>query len=333
MRMELNEFNMLKEKYNLINNSFEKKMIFHVGTGAGFYSEVGSMLECILYCYHNKIKFQLYADDSNFANDRGWEEFFEPFCNLNHDPLNKVGNYRFKNYYRWKNIILPKLIFRRIVFPKKLKKRNDVDLLTQDLFMKFISKEFKEVQIDWPELNIKGRVCDEYGKIGKLALRYNEKTWTDISKLISNLNLPDEYVSIQIRGGDKAKEFTELIDVDYCLKMIDEWGIEINNLFVFTDDYRNITKLKEVRPKWNIYTLTNEDERGYYNSKFNNSDWEFKKKNLIKLFAMVEICINSNLHLGCSEACVNGYIRSIKKPEQYKELVKGERKKESVLKK
>ena len=332
MRLDIDDFEIVKKKYNNLNDTFKEKLIFHVGTGAGFYSEIGSMLECMLYCYYNKIRFELYADDANFSDNRGWEEFFEPFCTLNHDNLNKVANYRFKNYYRWKKFILPKLLFRRVVFPYILKKRNNAKLLTQDVFSKFVSKDFKGVEIDWPELGIHGKVRDIYAHLNKLALRYNDRTWKEISKLILNLNLPKEYVSIQIRGGDKIKEFTELIDVEYCINMIDKWGLKIKNLFVFTDDYRNIIKLQKLRPEWNIYTLTRKEERGYYNSEFNNSDWEYKRSNLIKLFAMVEICINSNLHLGCSEACVNGYIRSAKKPEQYKEFTKGERKRDSLLK-
>lgn len=333
MRISNEKFEELKNIYNYVNKSYEKKLIFHVGTGAGFYSEVGSMLECMLYCYYNKIQFELYADDANFSNENGWEEFFEQFCTLNHDALNKHGNYRFKNYHKIGKIPVPNLLFYRIIFPHLIKKRNKATFLTQDLFNKFTSKEFKNVEINWNELGIKGKVRDCYADLRNLALRYNEKTWNEINKMISSLNLPDEYISIQIRGGDKIKEFTELIDVDYCLKMIDEWNIHINNLFVFTDDYRNIIKIKEVHPEWNIFTLTREDEHGYYNYEFNKSSWNYKRENLIKLFAMVEVCINSELHLGCSEACVNSYIRSAKNPEKYKEFTKGKRKSDSILKK
>lgn len=68
------EFLELKRKYTEFNNNCKDSIIYHVGTGAGLYSELGSMLECMVYCYINKIKFVLYADDANFSNN-GWTDF------------------------------------------------------------------------------------------------------------------------------------------------------------------------------------------------------------------------------------------------------------------
>lgn len=96
-------------------------------------------------------------------------------------------------------------------------------------------------------------------------------------------------------------------------------------MFIFTDDYRNVEAIREARPSWNVYTLCREDERGYYNNAFNKAEWEYKRDNLIKLFAMVEICISSDLHLGCPHACVNNVIRASKRPANYLEFADKER--------
>ena len=50
-----------------------------------------------------------------------------------------------------------------------------------------------------------------------------------------------------------------------------------------------MTKIRELRPEWELYTLTGEEERGYYNEAFNRQDWEFRRKNLIKLLVIVEL--------------------------------------------
>ena len=63
-------------------------MIFHVGTGAGLYSELGAMLECMCYCHINNIQFILYADDANFSDKNGWSELFDSLGCESHDPLN-----------------------------------------------------------------------------------------------------------------------------------------------------------------------------------------------------------------------------------------------------
>ena len=43
------EFEYLKQEYARVNNSFKKKAIFHVGCGSGLFSELGGMLENMMY--------------------------------------------------------------------------------------------------------------------------------------------------------------------------------------------------------------------------------------------------------------------------------------------
>lgn len=38
---------------------------------------------------------------------------------------------------------------------------------------------------------------------------------------------------------------------------------------------------------------------------------------MIKLFAMTEICLHSDIHFGCEVACVNDYIKSAKPSKKY----------------
>lgn len=311
------EFDDLKAEYAAFNASCKKSMIFHVGTGAGLYSELGSLLECIMYCYVNKIRFVMYADDANFAGGHGWNAFFEDFGDESHNQLNKEYNYRYAKYFRVGRLALPNLLFRRLIMPTILKKQERVDYLTQDLFAEIISDKFHKQFIDWPIFNIHGSLSAEYSKLSSLCLRYTEETYQDIQKMIADLNMPDDYVSIQIRGGDKTAEFTDIVGADYCIQKIEECVGQVTNLFVFTDDYRNIEYIREKRPDWNVFTLAREDERGYYNDKFNKETWEIKRANLIKLFAMVELCIHSKHHIGCDGACVNLFIRSCRNGMAY----------------
>lgn len=330
-RLSQNKFEELRKRYLKENNKFKKKMIFHVGTGAGLYSELGAMLECMCYCHINNIQFILYADDANFSDKNGWSELFDSLGCESHDPLNKKANYRYKRYYRIKGIAVPNLLFRRFIFPIILKCRENVDYLTQDLFDKIISLKFRSSNISWPLFGMQGMVRNEYSKLSSLALRYNDETTEEIVKLIDTLNLPDHFVSIQIRGGDKTQEFTDIIDIEYCTKLIEEKISDITNIFIFTDDYRNVEYIKKMHSDWNVFTLTHPDECGYYNSKFNTLPWEIRKSNLIKLFAIVEICINSDYHIGCNGTCVNNYIRSCRIGKKYDEYTIGKAREKSSI--
>lgn len=322
-RASISEFQILKEKYEKENSQYTKKLIFHVGTGAGLFSELGAMLECMCYCKVNQISFSMYADDANFSNENGWTEFFEEFCEMNHNPDNKKYNYRYKKYYRVRGIAVPNLLFRRFIKPYLLKKKENVDYLTQDVFDNFVSSSFRFGKFEWPMFKISKSVADEYARLTPLALRYNDRTANDIKALISSLNLPDEYVSIQIRGGDKTQEFTEIIDAEYCIKFLESKIENVINLFVFTDDYKNVEYIRKVRPEWNVYTLTRPDECGYYNDVFNALPWTERRKDLIKVFAIIDICVKSKHHIGCKGACINNYIRSCRINKAYDEYSLG----------
>lgn len=71
--------NNLTTTYRLLNSSFRKTMIFHLGIDAGFFTEYTYMLHAMLYCLQHKIQFKLYSDDANFGWEKGWTDCFVPF--------------------------------------------------------------------------------------------------------------------------------------------------------------------------------------------------------------------------------------------------------------
>ena len=297
--------------YNNVNNSFKKKMIFHVGTGAGFYSEINGMLSAMLYCYVHKIKFILYADDATFTGGNGWDELFIPFCPQNHDKLNHKYNARTR-YGKETDL---SYCAKRML----LKIRNGVNYLTDDIFEKTCFRK-EAIYAQWHELGIDGEIGGECIKLRSVALNYNKKTFMEIKKKIQELDLPAHYCSVQFRGGDKNLEFTNSMDVNLVIDRMKQIKTNIDNIFIFTDDYSYVTEIKEKCPEWNVYTLTKENEHGYNNAHFNKIDWRFKRKEIIKLLAMTEICIHSDLHFGCEVACVNDYIKNIKSSEKYRAI-------------
>lgn len=306
-----------KKEYRRINESFRKRLIFHVGFGGGLYSELDSMMEFMLFCYQHHIRFELYADDANFSkpDGNGWEELFEPFCPINHDPLNRRANYRPTDYLS--QIRPHRLWTKGYYYPRKLKKRTGADYLTQDVWCMCISDEFKKSEIKWPLFDMDGTCETEFAKLSSVAICPKPEIRAKMDELIAGLHLPEHYISMQVRGGDKYLEYDELVEADAFIEKVEELNLDTKNIFVFTDDYRNVTYIKEKRPEWNIMTLTREDERGYYNSEFNKQDWEFRKANLIKLLAIIEVCVKADRHIGSNQSCVDMYLRSMKGDGNY----------------
>ena len=54
------------ERYQALNRTFRKELIFHLGSDAGFYSEFNNMILAIIYCLQYHIKFSMYSLDANF---------------------------------------------------------------------------------------------------------------------------------------------------------------------------------------------------------------------------------------------------------------------------
>lgn len=306
-----------KKEYRRINESFRKRLIFHVGFGGGLFSELDSMMEFMLFCYQHHIRFELYADDANFSkpDGNGWEELFEPFCPINHDPLNRKANYRPTDYLS--QIRPHRLWTKGYYYPRKLKKRTGADYLTQDVWCMCISDEFKKSEIKWPLFGMDGTCETEFAKLSSVAICPKPEIRAKMDGLIAGLHLPEHYISMQVRGGDKYLEYDELVEADAFIEKVEQLNLDMKNIFVFTDDYRNVTYIKEKRPEWNIMTLTREDERGYYNSEFNKQDWEFRKANLIKLLAIIEVCVKADRHIGSNQSCVDMYLRSMKGDGSY----------------
>lgn len=306
-----------KKEYRRINESFEKRLIFHVGFGAGLFSELDSMMEHMLFCFENHIRFEIYADDANFSKQGGlgWEELFEPFCPINHDSLNQIANYRPTDY---KSLMRHHRLWHKGYFlPQILKKRTGADYLTQDIWCMCINNEFKYHPVDFPLFDMKGTATSQFSKFGEIAICPKPDVRKEMDALLEGLQMPEHFVSMQIRGGDKTLEYDELIGAERYIEKVEALGLAGENLFIFTDDYTNVSKIKELRPDWKLYTLTGEEERGYYNEAFNKQDWAFRRKNLIKLLAIVELCKKADYHIGPNQSCVDLYLRSVKGTERY----------------
>jgi hypothetical protein len=329
-RLSDSDFHALRDAYAQMNRGFERAMIFHVGSSSGFYSEVGSMMECMIYCYLHEIRFILYSDDANFSHGgAGWREFFEPFCEENHDRLNRRYNKRTKSSSAVPGSSLRSIKSRLLHYLSPLSRklllwRNNADYLTSDFFSEFISPEFKRKTVRWPLFGMDGDVYPEIAKLQPFALRYNAKTLREVEALKEALSLPEKYFSIQIRGGDKIAELRgyrpesiALSNIDRCLRVIEESTNQIPAIFVLSDDYRHVLELKNRRPDWAIFTLTRPDETGYEHASFSKTSWATKRRELVKLFAAVDICISSSTHFGYEYSCVNNIIKPAKDPGTY----------------
>ena len=288
------------QKYKEVNDSFSYwKLIFHLGCDSGFYSEFNNMVLAMIYCLKSQIRFSMYSADANFGYKDGWQDYFLPFCEEVNDKFHHKYNARTENPWfsvhglaRWEYLLW------------RLKHKHTY--LTIDLFCKFRQVSCARIEYSIPQLELKGDLRTVAHEIIKMIYRFNPETLSEIRKLIQPLDLPDKYIGFHIRGGDKFTEH-ELLQCSAYIDKAEKLSL-LRKAFVLTDDYRIIETLKQNYPQWRFYSLTESSERGYFHAKFQSQDKESKKKDLIKLFASMEILRMSELFVGTFSSNVGMFL-------------------------
>lgn len=280
--------NDLLVNYQKLNSSFRKKLVFRIGMEAGFFSEYNNMVLAMLYCLINRIQFVLYSDNANFGFDKGWTDYFLPFCEEATADFHKRYNHRYPGYHFSRTNRL------KMWFYKKLYK---FDYFTHELWYAIREEGyFESRQYHIPELGVDGSLHDACMTLVKMTWRYNNQTKSLIDNLSYPLNLTDSYLSFHIRQGDKSTE-QELIAPDVYIQKAKSLS-DIETAFILTDDYDIIDYIQTKYPTWSIYTLCEKSEHGYYHSNFQQMGKDAIKNAHIKLFASIEICSRSTLFIG-----------------------------------
>lgn len=252
-----------------------ERLIFHIGHSAGFFSEFNNMVLAILYCQRHDIDFRLYSADANFRIDKGWKDFFLPFCPESRNPVHHYINHRFAGPKGGKRKMLYDTY--KLLYP--------TNFLTSELWESFR-------HIDQTELStIDTRNLSK--AIIERIYRFNPDTQQQVDNLIQSIDLPDEYVGFHIRGGDKTSEH-DILALDRYITLA-ESKTSVRNAFVYTDDYRFIEKLQEAYPSWRICTLTDKKDHGYFHDEFIKLDTATRAKKTFNMFASMELLSRASM--------------------------------------
>lgn len=149
---------------------------------------------------------------------------------------------------------------------------------------------------DIPELNIKGDISQACKVLVEITWGYREDINEKLHDYIRNLQLNNDFISCQIRAGDKYVEY-DLLSINIYIEYLKKYP-DIKNIFVLTDDYSVIMQLETAFPQWNWYTLCGDNEHGYVHAEFKQNSKIKRKEQLIKFFASIEIIHLSNVFLG-----------------------------------
>ena len=297
---------MLRE-YQQINESFEKTLVFHLGSRSGFFSEYNCMLLCMLYCLQNKIKFQLYSHDLSIAVSKGWTDFFEPFCPETSNILHRLFNTRFPR-------TTPQFKLRKSFGPL-VKFLSNCDFLTYELWNDFraLSEQTSahHLSLTTQQPHSLREACRQ---LIAMTWRFKPEIEEEIKKDGSRTGLPEKYLAVHIRAGDKIKEYEGSPISAYMNKL--QSLSSLRDLLVMTDDYRVFEQLKHYHPNWKLHTLESPKLQGYQHRKNKRLSPSEKRQGTIRFFAGIELASKAEYFVGTFSSNIGTYLGMRMNPER-----------------
>lgn len=296
----------MPQDYRSLNESFsDRTLIYHLGIDAGFFAEYKYMVNAILYCLENKVKFKLYSADANFGygSGEGWNEFFKPFCDTVTDDFNRK--------YNLHHIPSTKEVVRRVIARQKpgllkwklkcaayslVGHRKAKRLYGPNTLLNSDIPPMRKPVFSVPELGIDGDYTQAYRAIKDITWRFNDSMQAARDSLTASLNLPEKYIGCQVRGGDKITEVSLLSPDKYMAEI--ERHTSLKDVFVLTDDYSIFEYLRDKYPAFRFYTLCAPSEAGYVNQAFTKTDPKKKHDQMCRFLTSMDILLHAQTFVG-----------------------------------
>lgn len=269
--------------YQELNNTYKDKLVFRFGDEAGFYSEYNNMLLVMFFCLIDHINFNISSVGNKLHKD-GWEHFFKPFCQEYPEEINKKYN-------------------RRKVFENDNQEvrdymtNHDITYFTYHVFNKYRKIRNVSQRFQLSELGLEGYLQDNLRVLNSMIYRFNDFAKKNIDAIIQSTVLPNDYIGLHIRRGDKIRENPHTA-IDTYISKLKKQNLSIKNLFIYTDEVSILDELKRKYPEYTYYSIDNTVKTGFNYEEFQNFDETKKDQSLFEMFANVEILANSELTIG-----------------------------------
>lgn len=291
--------------YQTFNESLDSNMVFHLGRRSGFFSEYNSMIRCMLYCLQHQIQFQLYSRDLSIATHRGWTDFFQPFCPERTNAIHRLFNSRFPRP-------TPQFKLRR-AFGPLTKKLARCDYLTYELWNAFNDPSAAPT-IQNPTCLAARTNREIFRKLIRMTWRFQPQIAREIHKKTDVLSLPERYLALHIRAGDKWKECRLSPAAAYMQKL--STLSDLRHALVMSDDYRIYEQLVSDYPEWTFYTLEHPRQTGYHHRQYQRKARAEKRDGTLRFLAGIELAAHATHFVGTLSSNVGSYLHMRMGPQQ-----------------
>ena len=273
------------------------KIIYSLST-RGMYSELFNLCLALVYARHNHITLKLNTWLWNSRIKKGWEDYFEPTLDCSNNPF-PAQDKVYTNEKPWigKIYYKPKEFFSyyyRLSLNSLYRILHPNQLLTKDVFMDMRSQAFIHGILGKNAFN---QMAASFRQIYQL----NHETKKHIAKRVEKLKLPDNYIGVHIRKGDKITS-EEMIDIHidnyiYTLSMHSNIS---TNVYIATDDASIINDLK---PKlaclgFDLYYNIFNQSQGFNEASYNRASRQVKREETLNVLLDMEVLIHAKFFIG-----------------------------------
>ena len=274
-----------------------KKIIYSL-THRGLYSELVNL--ALAKVYADKYNYQLLVNSRNWNSkiDNGLSDWFIPYFEETHSILTyqeKIYN----NEKPWIGKIYynPSAFWgywRERLYNKIFKFFNPTALLSKESFQRMHSGDFLSQYSEGELLNA---VSNSFKKF----YNYNVLTQNNISEKKQYINIPDNYISIHIRRGDKiVTGEMEDINLNIYVDAIRKYSYISNNIYIATDDVTVISyiskKLSDIDIK--IYYNKENKLKGFDEKTYNLKSDSVRRDEVLNMLFDMDMMINSSFFIG-----------------------------------
>ena len=274
-----------------------KKIIYSL-THRGLYSELVNL--ALAKVYSDKYNYRLMVNSRNWNSkiDNGLSDWFIPYFEETHSILTyqeKIYN----NEKPWIGKIYynPSAFWgywRERLYNKIFKFFNPTALLSKESFQRMHSGDFLS---QYSEAELLNAVSNSFKKFYK----YNALTQNSISEKKQYINIPDNYISIHIRRGDKiVTGEMEDISLNIYVDAIRKYSYISNNIYIATDDVTVISyiskKLSDIDIK--IYYNKENKLKGFDEKTYNLKSDSVRRDEVLNMLFDMDMMINSSFFIG-----------------------------------
>ena len=274
-----------------------KKIIYSL-THRGLYSELVNL--ALAKVYADKYNYRLLVNSRNWNSkiDNGLSDWFIPYFEETHSILTyqeKIYN----NEKPWIGKIYynPSAFWgywRERLYNKIFKFFSPTALLSKESFQRMHSGDFLSQYSEGELLNA---VSNSFKKF----YNYNALTQNSISEKKQYINIPDNYISVHIRRGDKiVTGEMEDIDLNIYADTIRIYSYISNNIYIATDDVTVISyiskKLSDIDT--NIYYNKENKLKGFDEKTYNLKSDSVRRDEVLNMLFDMDMMINSSFFIG-----------------------------------